>query len=127
VEAIFLPASPAFEQKLRSGGYEPARDGAGWINPHGMFPRIVPQMGCGTAVHLKVGSVTDFADVWRIQQRIEGEPLSPYRRVRASVEGDAEHCAAEPCGHVGFAIPPSSATRAMDTLTTPASFLTRPS
>src|SRR5438874_7851251 len=65
VEAVLLPASSALEEKMRAVGYEKSRDGSGWINPHGMFPRLVPQTGSITAIHLKVGSVTEFADVWR--------------------------------------------------------------
>jgi hypothetical protein len=127
VEAIFLPASSTIEQKMRAAGYEPARDnGGGWINPHGMFPRLVPQAGNLTAVHLKVGSVADFADVWRINETaIEGEPLSAYRRVRASKEGDTELWTAERWGHVGFEIPKSDPTHGIEMLRTLESFLTR--
>ena len=128
VEAIFIPASPALEQKMRAAGYEPAKDtGGGWMNPHGMFPRLLPQAGKLTAVHLKVGSVADFADVWRINEpAIDGEPLAPHRRVRASKEGDTELWAAERWGHVGFDIPPSDPKRGVEMLRTLESFLTRP-
>src|SRR4051812_9762580 len=89
VETIVLPRSTTTEQKLRSVGYEKKTAlGAGdtWVNPHGMFPRIQFHQSSATiaAVHLKITSVADFADVWRIQEPIEGEPLAPYRWLRAS-------------------------------------------
>ena len=46
-----------------------------------------------------------------MQQPIEGKPLSPYRRVRASNQGDTELWAAERWGHVGFDIPKSDPSR----------------
>jgi hypothetical protein len=116
------------EQKMRAAGYEAAADeGGGWVNPHGMFPRLLPQSPPVTAVHLKVTSVSDFADVWRVAEPgIEGEPLSPYRRVRASKEGDTELWAAERWGHVGFDIPDPDAARGIEMLRALESFLTRP-
>src|SRR5580765_6426054 len=82
VEAIVLPRSTTTEQKLRSVGYEKKTDDI-WVNPNGMFPRVRMHDTPVAAVHLKVDSVADFADVWRLQSGIEGEPLAPYRRVRA--------------------------------------------
>ncbi len=127
VEAIVLPTSGTLEQKLRAAGYEPAKDaGGGWVNPHGMFPHILPQQTSTTAVHLKVTSASDFADVWRIDEpAIEGEPLSPYRRVRAAKENDTELWASERWGHVGFDIPKSDPARGIEMQRTLESFLTR--
>jgi hypothetical protein len=51
-----------------------------------MFPLIGFSDAETTQVHLKVTSVVDFADVWRLR-KIEGEPGAPYRRVCASKEG----------------------------------------
>ncbi len=123
VEAIFVPASPTIEQKLRAVGYE--ADERIWSNPHGMFPRIVLHDSPITAAHLKVGSVIDFADVWRLQEKIEGEPGSIYRRIRASREKDSELWAAERWGHVGFDIPRYDAARGLAIQQTLESFLTR--
>jgi hypothetical protein len=125
VEAIMLPASAALEQRMRGVGYELASDNTSWVNPNGMFPRLVPTITGKTAVHLKVGSVVDFADVWRLQDKIEGEPLAPYRRVRASAQGDAELWAAERWGHVGFDLPRSDPAHAVEMQRVLESFLTR--
>ena len=130
VEAIFLPASPAIEQKLHAVGYEEFRDHERtpdrvWSNPHGMFPRIVLHDSPTTAVHLKIGSVIDFADVWRLQEKIEGAPGSVYRRVRASKEGDTELWAAERWGYVGFDIPKDDPAQVAEMARVLESFLTR--
>lgn len=123
VEAIFVPEG-GMEQKLRAVGYE-KECGATWVNPHGMFPRIVLHDAKTTAVHLKVTSVIDFADVWRIQEKIAGAAGSTYRRVRASKEGETELWAAERWGHVGFDIPADDAAMVAQMAATLESFLTR--
>src|SRR5256885_1183564 len=103
VEAIFVPASAAIEQKLRAVGYEDGGE-RGFSNPHGMFPRIGLHASPITAVHIKVGSVVEFADVWRHAEKIEGEAGAPYRRVLASRENNTELFAAERWGYTGFDI-----------------------
>jgi len=124
VEAVFVPAAGGMEQKLRAVGYEPGEK-AIWSNPHGMFPRIVLHQQATTAVHLKVMSVVDFADVWRLQEKIEGAPGSIYRRMRASRENDTDLFAAERWGYTGFEIPPFDAARGVAIQQTLESFLTR--
>lgn len=130
VEAIFVPPAAATEEKLRAVGYQPARDRRGllpgiWANPHGMFPRIGFSDGNATAVHLKVTSVIDFADVWRLE-KIEGGPGAAYRRVLASSESNAQLWAAERWGHVGFGVPDDGAARAVAIQRVLESFITRP-
>ncbi len=124
VEAICLPRSSTTEQKLRSVGYEKKQDDI-WTNPNGMFPRVRMHDLPTPAVHLKVDSVVDFADVWRLQDPIEGEPLAPYRRVRASADGNTELWAAERWGYDGFEISKPNSARAVEMQKTLESFLTR--
>src|SRR3954452_13571685 len=111
-------------------GYETYRDRTGahegvFSNPRGMFPRIVLQSGGPTAVHIKVASVADFADVWRIKETIQGEPGGPYRRVRASNENGTELWAAERWGYTGYAPPAEDAARAVAMQRLLEAFLTR--
>src|SRR5688572_28989105 len=79
VETIAVPDDAALRQRMAAVGYERFRDRSGvqhervWANPHGMFPRIVAANGPTTEVHIKVDSVADFADVWRLQEPIQGE------------------------------------------------------
>jgi hypothetical protein len=89
-----------------------------------MFPLIGFADNGATQVHLKVTSVTDFADVWRLG-KIEGEPGAPYRRVCASKEGESELWAAERWGWVGFDLPKDDPARAIAMQRTLESFLTR--
>src|SRR5687768_16227256 len=129
VEAIILPETPAITQRMQAVGYEKLRDRGAeyknlWTNPLGMFPLIGFGEGGTTAIHLKVTSVADFADVWRLA-KIEGEPGAPYRRVRASKEGDTELWAAERWGWVGFDLPKDDPARAIAMQRTLESFLTR--
>jgi hypothetical protein len=97
-----------------------------WVNKLGMFPRIgLKSSGNVTEIHIKVTSVADFADVWRIQEPIEGEPLSPYRRVRASHENGTELWATERWGWTGLEVLKSRNEHAIAAARTLESFLTR--
>ena len=130
VEAIVVPESADMVRRMQAVGYQKLRDRGAeykhlWTNPLGMFPLI----GFGdddelTAVHLKVTSVVDFADVWRLR-KIEGEPGAPYRRVCASREAGTELWAAERWGWVGFELPIDDPSRAIAMQRTLESFLTR--
>jgi hypothetical protein len=124
VEAIFVPASQSFEQKLRGVGYESRGDRI-WVNSHGMFPRIVLHDSPTIAIHLKVTSVIDFADVWRLQEKIEGSAGSTYRRVRASKDRDTEMWVSERWGHGGFDVPKDDPAKVAAMARVLESFLTR--
>jgi hypothetical protein len=115
VETIIMPDSQSLRQKVQSVGYQKFRDADGeydriYSNSHGMFARIGFHDQKTTAIHLKVGSVADFAAVWQLQEPIEGEELV-YRRIRASAQADTELWAAERWGWVGFDLPPVDAAR----------------
>jgi hypothetical protein len=129
VDTIVIATSPALVQRMRSVGYELFHERAGeqlWVNRLGMFPRIgLKATGAATEIHIKVDSVADFADVWRIQERIEGEPLAPYRRVRASRDGDTELWASERWGWSGLEILKARNEHAIERVRTLETFLTR--
>jgi hypothetical protein len=130
VETIVAPDSTSLRQRLAKVGYETWRDRSGeppdvFANPNGMFPRIRIQDTKESAIHLKVGSVADFADVWRIKARIEGEPCGPYRRVLASDENDTRLIAAERWGYTGYEIPAESPAQAIAMQRQLEAFLTR--
>jgi hypothetical protein len=125
---ISTPASDLV-QSMRQCGYELFNERAGeqlWVNRLGMFPRIgvKPSQGA-TQVHIKVDSVSDFADVWRIQSQIEGEPLAPYRRVCISREAGGELWASERWGWIGLEVLNSKHQHAAEHVRTLESFLTR--
>ena len=129
VEAIILPETAEITQRMQAVGYEKLRDRGAvykhlWTNPLGMFPLIGFGDRDTTQVHLKVTSVVDFADVWRLR-KIEGEPGAPYRRVCASKEAGTELWAAERWGWVGFDLPIDDPARAVAMQRTLESFLTR--
>lgn len=130
VEAIVLPASPATAQRIREVGYEIFHDRQGeqlWINPLGMFPRIgLVANATTTQVHLKVTSVVDFADVWRLHEKIEGEPMAPHRRVRAASEKGTELWIVERWGWIGLDLLKSKESHAIEAHRMLEAFLTRP-
>jgi hypothetical protein len=130
IDTIVLPAasSTSLADRMGAVGYEKFHERAGeqlWINRLGMFPRIGFSGASTTRVHLKVTSVVDFADIWRLQDRIEGEPMAPYRRVRASHEGDAELWASERWGWIGMEVLRAKNEHALEAARTLESFLTR--
>ena len=124
VEGIFAPASVPISQKLTAVGYEQQASRV-WSNPNGMFPKIVLHDSSTMQLHLKVGSVVDFADVWRLRERILGIPGGVYRRVRASKEADTELWAAERWGYGGFEILRDDPSRTIEMMSARESFLTR--
>ncbi len=130
VEVIVLPKSDTTAQKIREVGYEIFHDREGehlWINPLGMFPRIALSSATkGSQVQIKVSRVVDFADVWRLQDKIEGEPMAPYRRVRAWHENGTELWAAERWGWLGMDLLNSKESHAIEAHRVLESFLTRP-
>jgi hypothetical protein len=130
IDTIVLAApSDAFTDELKRVGYELFHERGGerlFVNKLGMFPRIgLRPAPATTAVHVKVDSAADFADVWRLQDRIEGEPLAPYRRVRASHENGTELWASERWGWSGLEILKSRNEHAIERQRTLESFLTR--
>ena len=129
IDTIVVPSAPAaFADEMKRVGYELFHERAGerlFVNKLGMFPRIGLRPGGVAEVHIKVDSVVDFADVWRIDERIEGEPLAPYRRVRASREGDTELWASERWGWTGLEILNAKNEHAIAAQRTLESFLTR--
>jgi hypothetical protein len=129
VEVIVLPKSDTTAAKIRDVGYQLFHDQQGeqlYVNPLGMFPRIaLSSASNATQVHIKVTSVVDFADVWRLQERIEGEPIAPYRRVRAWHDEGTELWAAERWGWLGMDILNSKESHAIGAMRLLESFLTR--
>jgi hypothetical protein len=129
IDTIVVPtAAAAFIEEMKRVGYELFHERGGerlFVNKLGMFPRIGLRPAGATEVHVKVDSVADFADVWRIQERIEGEPFAPYRRVRAAREGDTELWASERWGWTGLEILNAKNEHAIAAQRTLESFLTR--
>jgi hypothetical protein len=129
VEVIVLAKSDTTAAKIREVGYELFHDQHGeqlYINPLGMFPRIALSAASNaTQVHIKVTSVVDFADVWRLQEKIEGEPTAPYRRVRAWQDDGTELWAAERWGWLGMDMLKSKEAHAIEAMRLLESFLTR--
>jgi hypothetical protein len=130
IETIVVPDSESIRKKLRDVGYVNFRDRTCeypriFAQPHGMFARVALHDAKSTAIHIKVNSVADFAAVWQLREKIEGEPFSPYRRVRAFAEADTELWISERWGWTGFEIPPTDADRAQQAAKTLESFRLR--
>jgi hypothetical protein len=130
IETITLPDSPGLREQIAAVGYEKARDREGeydriWANPLGMFPRIGLHEAQTTQVRLKVGKVIDFASIWQLREPVQGDPLMPYRRVRASAENGTELWAEERWGFLGFEVPKTDAKLALEIAKTLESFHTR--
>src|SRR5215213_6879002 len=75
IDTVVVPAgdAAALVGRMQTVGYEKFHDRGGeqlWVNRLGMFPRVGVKPGSNvTEVHVKVDSVVDFADVWRLQER----------------------------------------------------------
>lgn len=130
VETIALPDSPSLREQLASVGYEMYRDRTCsyeqvFAQPKGIFPRIRLHDSPKLAIHLKVTSVADFASVWQLTDKIEGDPFSPYRRIRAFSADRAELWVTERWGWTGYDLPPSDPARSLAALRTLESFRQR--
>lgn len=129
IDTIVLAGTPELTKRMQGVGYELFHERVGeqlWVNKLGMFPRIgLKSSSPATEIHIKVTSVANFAEVWRVQEPIEGEPLAPYRRVRASHENGTELWASERWGWTGLKVLNSRNEHALAAARTLESFLTR--
>ncbi|HVT90529.1 MAG TPA: hypothetical protein VHD56_16865 [Tepidisphaeraceae bacterium] len=130
VETIQLPDSKSLRQRLADVGYINFSDRLcmyPWIfsQPQGIFPRIHLHDGKFQAVHLKVGSVEEFVKAWNVTELIEGEPLSPYRRVKAFSDSAHLLVAAERWGWTSYDVPPHDPLQAREAAATLEAFCSR--
>jgi hypothetical protein len=115
VDSIEAPADSAIRGRLAEAGFQrrdlPGADDA-WVNEGGIFPPIVLSGGPLLRVGIKAEEVGRFISVWQLGgTRMEGEPLSPFRRALAFAARDAELWVVERHGFRGFAAPPWPAAK----------------
>ena len=85
IDHLVIPLDHRAMSELLPAGYvqEPAQDGTPhFVQPHGMFPPIVP--GARLNAALKVESVADFAAANGLPLTISEAPLAPLRRLAMS-------------------------------------------
>lgn len=109
IDHIHVQSTPDLVLRLQDAGYErKPHPGAPecWVCELGMFPHIVLEKSGPLRVALKVESVADFAATWAVDgEPIDGEPLSPMRRVRAWAGDGAELWVIERHGYRGYETP----------------------
>ncbi len=131
VETIFLPDSAENRARIEAVGFKKFHDRDGehanvFSHPGAVMPRVGLHDRPIVAVHLKVDSVADFAAVHQLEARaIEGEPLSPYRRLRVAGDAQTELWVAERWGWMSFDLCTADANRGIEIVRTLESFRTR--
>jgi hypothetical protein len=110
IDSIHLPDRPEWRERLtRAGFVSEGEHSRAFAQPAGIFPRLVLHEGSATKVFVKVESVADFAAAglaWGLPcEPIEGDPLSPMRRVRVGSGRAIELWAIERHGYRGFTLP----------------------
>ncbi len=78
-----------------------------FYHPEAMLPRIIIDQNVNsnespTTLAIHVDSISDFIAVHGIIAKIEGEPLTRFRRVRASAENGTNFDVVERCGYRGY-------------------------
>ena len=107
VDHLVVPDAGGLRESLRNAGFIgrfAAGAGECFVNEEGIFPPILPSHEQVLRVAIKVESVADFLAVWQMNpdEPVEGDPLSPMRRARVSLEDDVEVSVVERHGYRGY-------------------------
>jgi hypothetical protein len=120
IDHIEAPRSDALLARLSETGFErKPQDGAAecFINEGGMFPHVLIGKDQTLRIGTKVEFVADFLAVWQLgggaEARVEGEPLSQFRRALAFTGDGAELWVVERHGYRGYAIQKPDHARAI--------------
>ena len=107
-----LVLSPSDEAKLRPVGFTPDPLGEtvgeerAFCHPEAMLPRVLLKSAASSefppVLAIRVDSIADFMVAHGLSGKIEGAPLSPFRRFTAAMENDSQLQVIERRGYRGF-------------------------
>lgn len=116
VDHIRVRRTPRLEEELGKAGFVKGSQNE-YVQPNGMFPRIVLHDSDHFEVAVKAESVADFAAINGVQNDIEGLPLGLYRYLPVCDGGD-DGCSTrlvvvERHGYRGYTVPAVDAEKAI--------------